>query len=154
MSLPSFTITGSALELLGNVDGTDIVGNGMGGAAPAKVTFTSNVPENRFITWGTDLLKVSEVVASVESGGAVLRNGDTVRLLANDPGLGGFTGTITWTVTIGGMQPFTFVALTDGQTITLKDALLGSSSGAITLDGGSPTNDPAIIGDILDGGAP
>src|SRR4029077_16510642 len=142
MSLPSFTITGNALELLGNVVGSEIVGNGMGGATLAKVTFVSNVPENRFITGGDDnLVKVGEVVASVGTDGAVLREGETVRLLANDAGLGGFTGTISWTVTIGGMRPFTFTAPGDGETTTLKQALSGGSSGELNLDGGTPPDD-------------
>jgi hypothetical protein len=150
MSLPSFTITGNALELSGNVDGSEIVGNGMGGATPAKATFVSNVPANRFITWDTDdLLKVGEVVASVGSDGSVTREGETVRLLANDAGLGGFTGGIQWTVTIGTMQPFTFTAPGDGQAITLKAAFEGSGGGVVLEDGGTPGSD---TGDIEDGG--
>jgi hypothetical protein len=152
MSLPSFTIAGNALELLGNVDVSGIVANGLGGATLAKVTFVSNVPANRFITWDDDnLIKVGAVVAQVGSDGAVLREGEAVQLLANDVGLGGFTGTISWTVTIGGMQPFTFTAPGVGETITLKQALSGSSA-ELNLDGGTPPDDGS--GGDIDGGTP
>jgi hypothetical protein len=122
MTLPSFAVTGGEglFDLLGNVASSEIVGNGLcaGTApAPAQVTFTSNVPVNEFVTFADALYRVDPVVATVGSDGSLTRNGEPVRLLANDGGLS-VTG-LQWQATIGNMKPFWFDAPTDGGTVDL-----------------------------------
>jgi hypothetical protein len=116
-ALPSFTVTGSLFDLLGNVTGSELAENGLGGGTPASVTFTSNVPSNKAVVWEGRIERVRPVVAKVASDGTLSRNGDTVRLLANDAGLN-VTG-LQWRVDISGIEPFPFDAPTDGGTVDL-----------------------------------
>jgi hypothetical protein len=117
---PSFTVTGNLFDLLGNVVGTELAASGFGSgvAGGAKVTFTSNVPKNQFVAWDNKLNRVKDVVAQIASDGHLHRNGDTVRLLANDAGLS--VQGLQWQVTVAGMKPFWFDAPADGATVDLK----------------------------------
>lgn len=121
MALPSFTITGTIFDLLGNVDSGEIIGNGLSGdnAMPATVTFTSNVPLNNLVRWDGDgsLNRVKPVVAEVSSDGTITRNGDPVKLLANDAGLS--VDGLQWQVHAGSTSRFWFNAPTDGGTVDL-----------------------------------
>jgi hypothetical protein len=119
MPMPSFTIDPDGLfDLLGNVSGGEIVGNGLGGATPATVTFVSNVPKGYFVRWGTELFRMDDVVATVGSDGRVLRDGLPVQLLANDAGLS--VTDLQWQVYATGMHRFWFNAPADGGTVNLS----------------------------------
>lgn len=120
MPLPSFTVTGNLLELLGNTAGSEIVGNGLGGGIPAQVIFNSNVPANAFVIWDSDLYRVSPVVATVKTDGEILRDGEPVQLLANDPGLN--VEGLQWFVDIGHAR-LVFDAPLDGDTVDLASAV-------------------------------
>lgn len=115
VALPSFTVTGNVFDLLGNIAGGEIVGNGLGGAVPATVTFTSNVPSDAFVRWDGELYRVAEVVATVNGSGEILRNGDPVQLLANDAGLS--VENLQWEVHAGSTRRFWFDAPADGDTL-------------------------------------
>lgn len=117
MALPSFTVTGNVFDLLGNVAGGEIVGNGLGGATLATVTFTPNVPANYFVRWDGDLYHLNEVVATVNGDGSITRNGDPVQLLANDAGLS--VEGLQWQVYASNTVRFWFDAPTDGSTVDL-----------------------------------
>lgn len=145
MPLPSFTIAGTLLDLLGNTALGEIVGNGLGGATPASVTFTSNVPAGNFVTFDGVAYRVDEVTATVGSDGSITRNGDTVLLLANDGGLS--VDGVQWQAHVTGMKRFWFNAPTDGGTVNLGSVapVPGVSLvGLTTLDWNSITGKPAV----------
>jgi hypothetical protein len=120
MTLPSFTVTGNVFDLLGNISGGAIIGNGLGAGTPAQVTFTSNVPENALVTFGGSLYKVDEVIAIVNSDGSITRNGAAVQLLANDPGLS--VQSLQWGIKVGSASTFWVNAPTNGSTLNLPAA--------------------------------
>lgn len=117
MTLPSFTITGTLFDLLGNVAAGEIIGNGLGGATPATVTFTSNVPQGYFVTFGGVAYRVDEVTGIVNSNGTITHSGDPVQLLANDAGLS--IDGLQWQCHVAGMHRFWFNAPVDGGTVNL-----------------------------------
>lgn len=144
MPLPSFTFTGNVFDVFGNVAANELVENGFGagGRAPATVTFTPNVPQNQFVTWSGHAERLKPVVATIGSDGHIKRNGDTVRLTANDPGLS-VTG-LQYRVDVEGMKPFTFDAPSDGGTVDFATVVPVAYVAAVGLtkgDKGDPVDD-------------
>lgn len=118
MALPSFTVTGNLFDLLGNISGSELAPNGLGAGNRQKITFTPNVSERQLVTFDGDVYRLKTVEAEVLSDGSVKRQGETIRLLANDDGLS--VDNLQWKVTVAGVS-FWFDAPADGETVDLKD---------------------------------
>lgn len=119
MPLPSFSLIANLYDIMGDVAASELIETALGLDSTAKIILTSNVPSNMFVIWSGHMERVRPVIASVGLSGQLQRNGETVRLLANDSGLN-VTG-IQWTAEIPGMAPITFNAPVDGATLNLKD---------------------------------
>lgn len=119
MPLPSFTVTGTLLDLLGNVTGSELLPTALGSGRleRPKVVFTPNVQPDHFVLFEDDIHRVGPVTADISTDGSLNRQGELVRLLANDPDLS-IEG-LQWRVDITGMKSFWFDAPTDGGTINL-----------------------------------
>jgi hypothetical protein len=113
---PSMTVTATAAQILGNlVAGTDLSETAL---YNVPVTFVSNVAADQVVLWENRIEKLPPVVAHFAPDGTLKRNGDPVKLLANDSGLN-VTG-LQWTCFINGTEEFTFNAGVDGEVIDLS----------------------------------
>jgi hypothetical protein len=149
MELPSFVWAENVFDAPGSSIGGELESLA---AAKARVVFTSNLPENRLLTYqGNSQRPPIRLYGQVASDGEVVdRNGFAPRLLANDDELS--VSGIQWSRTIMvpsamgtlTMLPLTFHAALDGETVGPTTATLVSPSEPI------PGEDPVII----DGGAP
>lgn len=172
MALPSFVVTGNMKEILGDVEGTDLVETAM---TRARIRFTDNVASDLFILWeGTLERHEPLVIGYVDTdGNLTLENGDPVRLLANDPGLS-FTG-LQWQVNIdlpasaipplssAKMRSWWIDAGADGETVNLGTTapvpgtavhgVAGMSTSALLALLGDDASDVRTTLDALYGGA-
>lgn len=146
MALPNFVVSANLFDIPGSSVGTELVETAL---ADIRVVFKSNLPEDRFITFGGVMYRPPiKVYAEVADDGAIVRNGNPVRLLGNDPGLS--VSGIQWAVqvlipAVAGRQqvmaPWTFNALGDGDVLSLATttpvpALPPIDLNAYVVDGG------------------
>lgn len=169
MPLPSFALTGNLKEVFGDVSSDELVESTMDRAV---IEFTANVPADSYIKWENSIYRQPPVPARVDSDGYVVNpTGGPVLLLAQDDGLNirglqwrvyiALTATAIPSRSSAKMRTFWFNALTDGESIDLKDVLPtiqqevhdAPSGGTVTgdIDGGTPTSTGSSN---IDGGTP
>jgi hypothetical protein len=126
---PSMTVTATAAQILGNlVAGTDLSETAL---YNVPVTFVSNVAADQVVLWENRIEKLPPVVAHFAPDGTLKRNGDPVKLLANDSGLN-VTG-LQWTCFINGTEEFTFNAGVDGEVIDLSEVVNTPNTSVVAL---------------------
>jgi hypothetical protein len=153
MALPSFSFTGNIFDVLGNTAAGELVENGFGSgpSAPATVTFIPNVPINQFVTWSGHGERLQPIVATVNSAGQILRNGDTVLLTANDPGLS--VSGLQYRVDVAGMKSFSFDAKNDGETVDFSTVVPVAYVEAVGITKGEDGQGLDLDGAVLTYGA-
>ena len=95
--LPSYAVSWNVFDIPGTVQAGELTRLAL---AKARAIFTSNLEPTSFLTFGGDSHRPPHIVyASVNNAGALVdKDGATLKLLANDPGLS-VTG-IQWRATI------------------------------------------------------
>jgi len=158
--LPSFTLTGNVLEILGSVVGGELETAAL---SQAQVELRPNAGDDIFVTWEDSLNRVLAVTAMINTDGDVVLDADDtpVRLLAQDDGLN--IRNLRWQVRIhipprvippspgGTMRSWWVSAPGDGGTLNIADSMpaprapIGSEPDTIdgtpigedTIDGGT-----------------
>lgn len=123
--LPSFTVVWNVFDIPGSVMAGELTRQAL---AKARILFTSNLNQASLVTFGGDSHRPPhQVYATVNDAGALVdKDGSTVKLLANDPGLS--VSGIQWAATVvlpvpGPLQVITigpFEAPVDGATKNLS----------------------------------
>jgi hypothetical protein len=126
---PSMTVTGTASQLLGNlVGGTDLAETAL---YNLPVTFVPNIAADQVVLWENRIEKVIPVVARFAPDGTLKRNGDPVKLLANDSGLN--VSGLQWTCFINGTEEFTFNAGVNGEVVDLSEVVNTPNAPVVAL---------------------
>lgn len=149
MELPSCEWDENVYDSPGISTGGDLVSLAL---AKARVVFTSNLPENKMLTYqGNSQRPPTKVFARVAANGKVVdKNGYPPRLLANDDDLS--VNNVQWSRTI--MVPSAIGTLSM-EPLNFKSGLDGETIGPTTAELVPPTEpDPDEPVLVIDGGAP